>query len=155
MREEKHVREYLESGVDRVVLGTVAVKDLSLFVRLSNSYPREVNLALDCKGDAVVVKGWVEEGGLKAAELLGQLGDVPFGEVIYTEISRDGTLEGIDVEGLARMVQLSPRPVVASGGVGSIEDVRTAKGKGAWGIIVGKALYDGRLALEDALAAAE
>lgn len=155
MREAKDVRDYLEGDVDRVVLGTMAVHSLPLFVDLASSYPREINLALDCRGDDVVVKGWVEEGGLKAADLLGRLQNVPFGEVVYTEVSRDGTLEGIEADGLSRMVEISPRPVIASGGVASLEDVKVARDRGAWGIIIGKALYDGRVDLQEALAAAE
>ena len=102
-----------------------------------------------------LVKGWVEKAGLKAKDVLDRLKDVPFGEVIYTEISRDGTFEGIDAEGLERMIGVSPRPVIASGGVADAEDVRKAAGKGAWAVIIGKALYDGRLSLEDAIAAGE
>lgn len=154
MREEQHVRDYLRDGIDRVILGTMAVRNLPQFVMLANAFPREINLALDCRNGEVVVKGWVEDAGLTAVDMFDRLRDVPFGEVIYTEVSRDGTFEGIDEDGLQKMIGISPRPVIASGGVADAEDVSKAAAKGAWGIIVGKALYDGRIDLEEALSVA-
>jgi len=114
--------------------------------------PGKVSLGLDCRGEEVVVRGWEEKGGVKLFDLLKRTEKLELGEIIYTEVERDGTGEGLNVGMLKRIVDASPHPVIASGGVGSVEDVKQARAAGAYGVIIGKALYDSRLDLEAALA---
>ncbi|MBN1807727.1 MAG: 1-(5-phosphoribosyl)-5-[(5-phosphoribosylamino)methylideneamino]imidazole-4-carboxamide isomerase [Planctomycetes bacterium] len=152
VRTVETVREYADAGAARVVVGTIAAREPDLFRSMALSVPGIVNLGLDCRGEEVLVKGWEVAGGVKLFDLLASTADLPLGEVIYTEVERDGTGGGIADDWLRRVVAESPHPVIASGGVGSIDDIRQAKDAGAFGVIVGRALYTGDVDLAEALA---
>jgi len=167
VRTEGDVSELLAAGLARVVLGTAALEDPALAVRSARSHPGAVAVGLDYRyGDGGALEparhGWVEGSGRTVAGMLGDLAGEPFGAVVVTSIERDGTFSGPDVDGLGEVLDCTELPVIASGGVASVDDVRVlatlrspAAGRRPVGAVVGRALVDGRLRLEEALAACE
>lgn len=154
IRSEEDVRLYLLAGVDRVVIGTRAFGDMGWFTELCYRYPDRIALGLDARDGLVAVKGWRETMQLSVLEVAKQIEDIPVGAIIYTDISRDGTHKGVNIEATEKLLELTSHPVIASGGVSSLEDIRKLlplREKGLEGVIIGRALYDGKLALEDAL----
>ncbi len=149
------VRKYLALGVGRIVLGTAALQDRSLLEEACAEFPGRIVLGLDAKHGKVAVKGWTAVSDTGAIELLRTLATLKLGAVIYTDISRDGMLAGPNVEALEAIVAASPFPVIASGGISTVEDLRAIRALGAKieGAIIGKALYDGKLDFAAAVAA--
>lgn len=141
------VRQYVNAGVSRVVLGTAALTDLSFLDQACKEFPGRILLGLDARDGKVAVKGWTSVSETKALDLLKVLSGFAIGAVIYTDISRDGMLSGPNVPALKEVVEYSSFPVIASGGITSIEDLRAVQSLGPRidGAIVGKALYDGKL----------
>ncbi len=150
------VRRYLTAGVSRVVLGTAALTDRRLLIQACTEFPRRILLGLDAREGTVAVKGWTAVSDTKAIDLLKELAGYDLGAVIYTDIARDGMLEGPNIGALREVVERSSFPVIASGGITRIEDLRAIRSLGPRieGAIVGKALYDGKLSLPDAMKAA-
>lgn len=155
LRAREAVARLISSGAARAILGTVAAEDMDAFGEIACEFPGLVSLAVDARDGLVSTRGWTQSTSLEAVEFVRSFEGMPLGEVIYTDISRDGMLTGPNVEAMKKMVDSSPFDVIASGGVGSVDDIRALAGTGAWGAIVGKALYDGRVAIEDALAAGD
>ena len=144
IRTEEDARAYVDAGAERVIVGTRAAEDPVFVKSLAESFPGRVNLGLDCSGGKVAVKGWVEATELTAPELLSRLEGAPLGEVIYTDISTDGMLSGPNVAATRELAEASPWPVIASGGVASLEDLLKLNDTGLFfGAIVGRALYTG------------
>jgi phosphoribosylformimino-5-aminoimidazole carboxamide ribotide isomerase len=151
LRTAEAVAELLDAGAARCVIGTKAIEDPAFVADLARSYPGRISVGLDAKDGYVAVKGWVEVSGRLAVDVAGELAPLPLGEVIYTDIERDGMLEGPNFSRLAEMQTASKHPVIASGGVTDLEQVRRLREMGVYGCIIGKALFDGRMALPDAL----
>jgi len=149
------VRMYLSRGVKRVVLSTAVLQDRVVLEQACKEFPGRILVGIDAKNGLVAVKGWTSVSNTTARELVGTLKGLPLAGVIYTDIARDGMLEGPNLSSLRDIVDASPAPVIASGGVTRIEDIRAIKALGARveGAIVGKALYDGKLDLKQAMAA--
>jgi phosphoribosylformimino-5-aminoimidazole carboxamide ribotide isomerase len=146
---------YLALGADRVILGTAAVRDAELVRTLARDYPGKVVLAVDAKDGLVATDGWEKTSTVTALDLARSFAGSPIGALLYTDVSRDGTRTGPNVEATARLARDSGFPVIASGGVGTLDDLRTlAKHPGIEGAIVGRAIYDGVFTVEDAIAAA-
>jgi phosphoribosylformimino-5-aminoimidazole carboxamide ribotide isomerase len=146
----------LEQGVRRVVVGSMAMEDPHALAGLVSMYPGRVAVGLDHRGGEVRLRGWEAGAGVGVAELLPRVALPGVAAVIVTAIERDGTLAGPDLEGLSAVLGLSEVPVIASGGVGGLEDLRALAAlrsgdRSLAGVIVGKALYEGRFALADAL----
>ena len=145
----------LDAGIQRVVLGTAAVQDPG-FVKLALSeQPHNVAVGIDALDGNVQVSGWTENSHVSAITLARRLDDIGARLVIYTDISRDGVLEGPNVEATKEMLESTDLSVIASGGVSSIADVRHLSELDHWrldGVIIGKALYEGRIEIEEALA---
>jgi phosphoribosylformimino-5-aminoimidazole carboxamide ribotide isomerase len=141
------VRRYLAAGVSRVVLGTAALTDRMLLEQACKEFPRRILLGLDARDGKVAVKGWTALSETKAIDLLKALSGYNLGAVIYTDIARDGMLDGPNIPALREVVEWSSFPVIASGGITRVEDLRTIRSLGPRieGAIVGKALYDGKL----------
>ena len=154
IRDDEAIETYIEAGAARVILGTAAVKRPEWFARQAERFPGRLNLALDCRQGRVAVSGWTEDTALDAPALVERFRALPLGELIYTDTERDGTFAGVDTAGFTVLRESSPWPLVLSGGVGSLEDVKRAKEACAWALIIGKALYDGRIRLEKAIEAA-
>jgi phosphoribosylformimino-5-aminoimidazole carboxamide ribotide isomerase len=149
------VRRYLEAGISRVVLGTSALTDRKFLDEACREFPRRILLGLDARDGKVAVKGWTSLSETTAVDLLKELSGYPMGAVIYTDIARDGMLGGPNVAALREIVAYSPFPVIASGGISRIEDLKAVRSLGpqVMGAIVGKALYDGKLEYRAAVAA--
>lgn len=155
IRNIQTVRRYLNAGVARVVLGTAALTDRAFLEQACKEFPRRILLGLDARGGKVVVKGWTAVSETRAIDLLKEVSGYDIGAVIYTDISRDGMLSGPNIVALKEVAELSPFPVIASGGITRVEDLRAVRSLGPRieGAIVGKALYDGKLDYRAALAA--
>ena len=149
------VRRYLEAGVSRIVLGTAALMDRKFLDEACREFPRRILLGLDARDGKVAVKGWTSVSETTAIDLLSKLSGYPIGAVIYTDIARDGMLGGPNLSALKEIAAYSPFPVIASGGISHVEDLKAVRSLGPQvvGAIVGKALYDGKLDYRAALAA--
>jgi len=149
------VRRYLKAGVSRVVLGTVALTDRAFLEQACTEFPRQIVLGLDARDGKVAVKGWTAVSETKAIDLLKEVSGLAIGAVIYTDIARDGMLNGPNLTALKEVADCSAFPVIASGGISRIEDLLAVRSLGARieGAIVGKALYDGKLDYRAAVAA--
>jgi phosphoribosylformimino-5-aminoimidazole carboxamide ribotide isomerase len=141
------VRHYLHSGVSRVVVGTAALTDRAFLEEACAEFPRRILLGLDARDGRVAVKGWTALSETRATDLLKAVSGLEVGAVVYTDISRDGMLNGPNIAALREIVEFSSVPVIASGGVTRLEDLRAVQALGprVEGAIVGKALYDGKL----------
>lgn len=155
IRDQGAIERWLNAGIRRVILGSIAVKDADLVRSACRAFPGRIVIAIDARAGTVATEGWAVATALTAKELARRFADAGAAAIIYTNIERDGTLAGLDLERTLELArQASKTPVIASGGVGSLADLRRFRGKAAGvieGVIVGRALYDGRLRLEDAL----
>jgi len=149
------VRTYLGCGAKRVVMGTAVLQDRAVLEDACELFPERILVGIDAKNGKVAVKGWTAVSDTSARDLVKTLAGLNLAGVIYTDISRDGMLEGPDLSSLKAFVKDSPVSVIASGGITRIEDIRAiqALDPRIEGVIVGKALYDGKLDLKAALAA--
>jgi len=155
VRSRASLEGYLALGAKRVVLGTAAVKDPELVRELARAHPGVVVLAVDAKNGFVATDGWTAVSSISAADLVRGLADVEIGAVLYTDVARDGTGSGPNVEATRALAEASPFPVIASGGVGTLAHLRALAGiANVESVVVGRALYDGSFTLEDAVAAA-
>jgi len=157
IRDLKQIETWLHAGVSRVILGTVAVKDPNLVKQACGLFPGQIVVGADAYGDDIATEGWVEKSGRSVIDLIQEFEDDGLAAVIYTDINRDGTGEGLNMENTIKLAESISIPVIASGGVGSLKDVEAVKAAykvGVEGMIIGKALYDGRIDPLDALKAA-
>ena len=149
------VRRYLHAGVSRVVLGTAALTDRAFLEQACREFPRQILLGLDARDGKVAVKGWTSVSDTRAIDLLKEVGGLAIGAVIYTDIARDGMLNGPNLPALKEVAAASAFPVIASGGISRVEDLLAVRALGPRieGAIVGKALYDGKLDYRAAVSA--
>lgn len=155
IRDHATIDLWLDKGVRRVILGTVALRDPDLVKEACRRHPGRIAVGIDARDGRVAVEGWAETSDLSALDLALKFEDVGVAAIIYTDIDRDGALTGVNVEATARLAERLTTPVIASGGVSSLDDLRALKqheDAGIAGVISGRALYDGRLDLADALA---
>jgi phosphoribosylformimino-5-aminoimidazole carboxamide ribotide isomerase len=153
LRTVETVAQLIDAGAARCVIGTKALDDRTFLDALARRFPGRINVGIDAKDGFVVTRGWVNVSQVLATQLVGDLAALPLGEIIYTDIARDGMLQGPNLSRLAEMRAASTFPIIASGGVTTIEDIRDCKALNCFGAIIGKALYDGPLTLAEALAA--
>jgi phosphoribosylformimino-5-aminoimidazole carboxamide ribotide isomerase len=146
------IEDWLSYGVMRVILGTVAVKDPGLVVEACRKFPGQIAVGIDARGGRVAVEGWAEETDIQAVDLARKFADAGVDAIIYTDIDRDGVLQGANIPATAELARAVSIPVIASGGVSTLIDIRglIAEKKIA-GAIIGRALYDGRIDLAEAL----
>lgn len=142
----------VDAGAHRIVMGTAAVRDPRLLERCARSQPGRVLAALDVREGMAAVSGWMESEPVVIGSLLGRWDGLPLGGVILTCIDRDGTMTGPDLETLARVRRMTGLELLYSGGIASLEDIARVGESGAQAVILGKALYEGRIKLEEALA---
>lgn len=158
IREFAVLKKIFDCGVDRVVLGTTAITNPSFFLEACAVYREKIWVGMDAKQGLIAIRGWEETTPLTVDKLLKQVSRLSVGGVVYTDVGRDGKLLGPNLDSLKKVADSSRLPVVASGGISSLDDItEVAKltGLGVAGVIVGKALYDRKFGLEDALAAWE
>ena len=142
-------------GVARVIVGTRAVREPDWLAEVAGRFPGRVALGLDARDGYVAVEGWESGTRQTAADVLAAAGGLPLAAIIYTDIAKDGMMAGPNVEATAEVARASPLPVIASGGVTTVDDIRRLKDAGGiHGAIIGRALYEGTITLEAALAAA-
>ncbi len=157
IRDEDGVARWLDAGLHHVILGTAAVREPDLVARCSAKHPGAVWVGIDARGGSVAVSGWTEDSGIAATDLARDVEGRGAGGIVYTDIDRDGTGDGVNVEATRNLAQEISIPVYASGGVHTIADVErllSAESAGVTGVIVGRALYDGAVTLEGLLRAA-
>jgi phosphoribosylformimino-5-aminoimidazole carboxamide ribotide isomerase len=155
IRDLATIAMWLERGVSRVILGTAAVRDPELVRQACREYPGAVAVGIDARQGRVAVEGWAEASELSAADLAARFEDAGVAAIIYTDIERDGAMQGVNVEATAQLAATTSIPVIASGGVSSLDDLYALKAQahtGIAGVISGRALYDGGLDLGAALA---
>ena len=157
LRSLESVRAALDLGAAVAIVGTAAIRDPAFLEAACATFPGRVALGLDARGGMLVTSGWTEATAARATEFARRASDLPLAAIIYTEVQRDGMLEGPDLDGLSAVASATRIPVIASGGVSSVQDIQALRSlvpQGVVGAIIGKALYDGRLTLEAALHAA-
>jgi len=156
IRDLSCIDQLLSEGINRVILGTVAVEKPELVKHACDKYPGRVLVGIDAKNGDVAVKGWVEVTAVKAKDLAFTMQDYGSAGIIYTDIAKDGMLSGPNIEAVREMVASLNIPVIASGGISSLDDIKSlAQIKGLWGTITGKAIYSGALDLKEAIRISE
>ena len=153
IRNIKTVRMYLDSGVDRVVVGTAALREPEFLRQAAAAFPQKILLGLDVKEGLVAVSGWTEISLVTPSQVFAEIRSLPLAGVVFTDIGRDGMLKGPNLSALQEAAQACPVPVIASGGVTSLKDVLAIHRlhRNITGMIIGKALYEGTLDLVEAL----
>jgi phosphoribosylformimino-5-aminoimidazole carboxamide ribotide isomerase len=154
IRDMKTIDGWLAKGVDRVIIGTAAVRDPALVKEAARQHPKRVAVGLDARDGKVAVQGWAEQSELSVLEIARRFEDAGVAAIIYTDVARDGMLQGINWDATIALAEATSIPVVASGGLASIEDIRRMiepAAKKLEGAIAGRALYDGRLDAAEAL----
>ena len=147
IRSEERIRQYLDLGVDRCILGTIAVKDFGFTARMAQTYKDRIAVGVDARDGYVAVNGWKELSREKGVDFCRRLRDAGVKTIIYTDISRDGAGQGTNLELYEELVRIEGLEVTASGGVSSLEELRRLERMGVRAAILGKALYTGRLDL--------
>ena len=152
IRDINMIEMLVNIGIDRVIIGTSATSNPDMVKEACKKYPGQVIVGIDAKDGKVAVKGWVEITELDAVEFAQSVEKIGIAGIIYTDISRDGMLIGPNLDAMAKMVESVKVPVIASGGVSNIEDIKSLiKIDNLWGVITGKALYSGALDLREAI----
>lgn len=156
IRDLAAIDAWLSAGVARVILGTAAVRSPALVIEATRKFPDRIAIGIDARGGLVAVDGWTEQTGMSALDVARRYEAAGVAAIIYTDIARDGMLQGVNVAETAALARSVSVPVIASGGVSSADDIRSLKRSGApiAGVIIGRALYDGRITPSEALAAA-
>ena len=149
------VRTYLTAGVDRVILGTAAVKDESFLKEAVAAYGDRIAVGVDIRDGKVAIHGWTETSGIDAMEFMARLEEIGVRTVICTDISRDGAMAGTNHDLYRQLSEQFSLQIIASGGVSSIEDVRALAERNLYGAIIGKAYYTGALSLREAIEVAK
>jgi phosphoribosylformimino-5-aminoimidazole carboxamide ribotide isomerase len=151
IRDEATIAELLQLGLSRVVVGTKALREPDWLRAMCKKFPQRIVLGIDAREGRVATHGWLETSNTSAVDLAKQLSDLPLAALIYTDIATDGMLAGPNLAAMREMASAVKLPVIASGGVTTVKDVEDLVGTGVAGCIIGRALYEHKLALADAL----
>ena len=150
IRNFESIQKYTDIGVEKVILGSAAIKDKNFLKEACKRFPNKIALGLDAKNGYLAVSGWKENSNQLTTDFLQEINDYGVSRLIYTDINRDGTKQSPNFEETSKIAEISNCPVIISGGVSSMDDIRKAKSlKNIEGIIVGKAIYDGDIKLEE------
>jgi len=155
IREMATIEHWLSLGVRRVILGTIALRNPDLVKDACQRFPGQIAVGIDARDGMVAVEGWVETSNISALDLARSFEDAGVAAIIFTDIDRDGALQGVNLASTVALAGAISTPVIASGGVSSLDDLKALKRSedaGLEGVISGRALYDGRLNLEEAIA---
>ena len=154
IRDMATVEGWLEKGVNRVIIGTAAVRDPAFVKEAARKFPKKIAVGLDARGGKVAVQGWAETSELSALDIARRFEDAGVAAIVYTDIARDGLLKGLNLDATIALADAISIPVIASGGLASIDDIKALlepHAKKLEGAIAGRALYDGRLDAAEAL----
>ena len=157
LRTESDIRQMIDCGAERVIIGTLAAEEPETLKSFLSIFGSRIVVGIDARDGLVLTRGWEEQGGVSATELAKQMALMGAPRIIYTDVARDGMLEGVNVEQTRAVADAAGIPVTASGGVGTLADIERLKlisESGVDSVIVGKALYEGRFTLREALEAA-
>jgi phosphoribosylformimino-5-aminoimidazole carboxamide ribotide isomerase len=149
LRDRSGIQEALDLGIERVVVGTRAILDPDWFAKLAHEYPGKLVVGLDAREGKLATRGWREETGLCATEVAQRYSRLPLAAIVYTDITKDGMLGGPNFETSSALVEASPHPVIASGGVTTIGDVLELRRRGISGCILGRTIYEGTIKLPE------
>lgn len=153
IRDEDRINHYLEMGIDRVILGTVAIQKPEFVAEMVKKYGAHIAVGVDAKNEMVATHGWLEDSGINSFDFCQKMQDFGVSTVIYTDIAKDGMLSGCNLPAYEKLCQLKSLDIIASGGVSSAQEIRALRAMGCAGAIVGKAIYEGKLSLKEALEA--
>ncbi|MBR3763734.1 MAG: 1-(5-phosphoribosyl)-5-[Clostridia bacterium] len=152
LRTMKDIEMRVEAGVKRCIIGTAAAENPELVREACRAFPGRIAVGIDAKNGLVATRGWVETSPLTATELALRMRDMGVRDVIYTDVSRDGMMQGPNVEATRRLIEATGMDIIGSGGVSCLDDLRNLKAAGCAGAILGRAMYEGAFTLEEALA---
>lgn len=155
IRTQAQVESYLAAGAGRVILGTAAVKNFPFVQEMCKKFPGKIAVGVDAVGGLVAVNGWKEITDVNAFSFCKRLADAGVSNVVYTDISRDGTLSGTNLEAYEKLVQIEGLLVTASGGVTFLKEIEALKSMGVYAVVLGKALYENKIDLTEAIRIAE
>jgi phosphoribosylformimino-5-aminoimidazole carboxamide ribotide isomerase len=155
LRDEEAIKQLLDIGPERVIIGTKAVSDFEWFSRMAEKFSGKIVLGLDARGSKVATHGWTQDSHQNLLEFAAEAAKLPLAAIIYTDISKDGMMTGPNFERTKALVEAVDVPVVASGGVNTIEDIKKLAEFSPEAAIIGRSLYEGTLKLSDAIKAAE
>jgi phosphoribosylformimino-5-aminoimidazole carboxamide ribotide isomerase len=151
IRSEGDILHYLENGITRVIIGSIAVSNPEFAIEMIQKYGKQIVVGIDAKNGYVATHGWLNTSEVKAVELSKRFADAGAETFIFTDIATDGTLSGPNIAAVCEMAEVTGKTVIASGGVSSLADLRALNAEGVRGAIVGKALYENRFTLKEAL----
>ena len=155
LRDESSIKQLLDIGVERVIIGTKAVSDFEWFSRMAEKFSGKIVLGLDIRGSNVATHGWTQKSPRKLLDFAVEAARLPIAAIIYTDITRDGMMKGPNLERTKALIGIVQVPVIASGGVSKINDIKELARIGATAVIIGRSLYEGTLKLSDAINAAK
>lgn len=155
LREEASIKQLLKTGLERVIIGTKAVSDFEWFGEMAEKFSGKIVLGLDARGDKVATDGWTKNTSETLLEFAIRAAKLPLAAIIYTDIAKDGMMAGPNLEQTKTLAETVRIPVIASGGVSTISDVRKLSETGVEAVIIGRALYEGTLNLAEAIKAAK
>ena len=158
IRDIETIKEYFSCGIDRVILGTAAIKDPLFLEESCRAWPGRIIVGIDATDGMVCVQGWTEKTAMLVVDLVKKIEHLPLAAIVFTDIKRDGMLTGPNIESTAQLARSTHIPVIASGGVSRIEDIEallTVEQFGVSGVIIGRALYTGNLDLRECIRIAE
>lgn len=154
IRTEEDIVHYLENGISRVIIGSIAVSNPEFAIEMVRKYGSKIAIGIDAKDGYVATHGWLDTSKVKAVDLGKRFAESGAETFIFTDIATDGTLSGPNIEAVCQMAEVTKKSVIASGGVSTLEDLKSlnrTSGKGVSGVIIGKALYEKRFTLKEAL----
>ncbi|MBC8353332.1 MAG: 1-(5-phosphoribosyl)-5-[(5-phosphoribosylamino)methylideneamino]imidazole-4-carboxamide isomerase [Planctomycetes bacterium] len=155
VRDEVTIKSWLDAGLNRLVIGTKALKEPDWFREMCRRYPKQLVLGIDASNGRVATDGWLDVSEVSATEMAQQYADQPLAAIVYTDIAKDGMMAGTNLPAMQEMKEAVDVPVIASGGVTNVEDVRQLARVEMAGCIIGRALYEGTLTIADAVSASE
>ena len=154
LRDEASIQKLLDIGIERVIIGTKAVSDFEWFSKMAEKFSGKIVLGLDARGSKVATHGWTQDSHHSLLEFAAEAAKLPLAAIIYTDITRDGMMTGPNLERTKAIIQAVDMPVIASGGVKELSDIKKLNELGAEAAIIGRSLYEGTLKLSDAINAA-
>lgn len=156
IREESHISQMLDLGINRVIIGTSAVNEFDWFCQMAEKFPQKLALALDARGSKVASHGWTKNSARLIQDFAEEASKLPISAIIYTDITKDGMLSGPNFERTKALADSLPdTDIIASGGISTVEDIKKLAEINVAGAIIGRALYEGSLKLEDAIEASK